>query len=70
MVPAEFFGGQPGELAEVIFGAKQTATGTATLSQKIFDGTYLVGLQSAKVFLEISKNAKIKTKNWNQNRFS
>jgi outer membrane protein TolC len=61
VVPAEFFGGQPGELAEVIFGAKQTATGTATLSQKIFDGTYLVGLQSAKVFLEISKNAKIKT---------
>lgn len=61
VVPAEFFGGQTGELAEVIFGAKQTATGTATLSQKIFDGTYLVGLQSAKVFLEISENAKTKT---------
>lgn len=43
------------------FGTKQSMTATATLSQKIFDGSYLVGLQSAKVFLEISKNAKTKT---------
>jgi len=61
VIPAEFFGGQPGEFAEVIFGTKQTATAFATLNQKIFDGSYLVGLQSAKVFLEISKNAKVKT---------
>eukprot|EP01093_Parvamoeba_rugata_P016980 TRINITY_DN656_c0_g1_i2.p1 TRINITY_DN656_c0_g1~~TRINITY_DN656_c0_g1_i2.p1 ORF type:complete len:332 (-),score=102.92 TRINITY_DN656_c0_g1_i2:30-1025(-) len=32
-----------------------------TLNQLIFDGSYLVGLQSAKVFLEISENAKTKT---------
>ena len=55
VVPAEIFGGQAGELTEVVFGAQQTATGTATLRQLIFDGSYLVGLQSAKVFLEISK---------------
>jgi outer membrane protein TolC len=61
VVPAEIFGGQAGELTEVVFGAQQTATGTATLRQLIFDGSYLVGLQSAKVFLEISKNAKTKT---------
>ena len=61
VIPAEFFGGQPGEFAEVIFGTKQSATAFATLNQKIFDGSYLVGLQSAKVFLEISKNAKVKT---------
>lgn len=61
LIPAEFFGGNPGEFAEVTFGTKQSVTATATLSQKIFDGSYLVGLQSAKVFLEISKNAKIKT---------
>ncbi len=42
-------------------GSKHTLTGTATLSQLIFDGSYLVGLQSAKVYLEISKNAKTKT---------
>lgn len=43
------------------FGTKQSMTATATLSQLLFDGSYLVGLQSAKVFLEISKNAKDKT---------
>ncbi len=45
----------------VTFGTKQTINATATLTQLIFDGSYLVGLQSAKVFLEISKNAKEKT---------
>ncbi|MCF8274208.1 MAG: TolC family protein [Flavobacteriaceae bacterium] len=61
LIPAEFFGGNPGEFAEVTFGTKQNMSATATLSQKIFDGSYLVGLQSAKVYLEISKNAKTKT---------
>jgi outer membrane protein TolC len=61
LIPAEFFGGNPGEFAEVAFGSKKTMNATATLNQKIFDGSYLVGLQSAKVFLEISKNAKVKT---------
>ena len=61
LIPAEFFGGNPGEFAEVAFGTKQTMNATATLNQKIFDGSYLVGLQSARVFLEISKNAKEKT---------
>ncbi len=61
LIPAEFFGGNVGEFAEVAFGTKQTMSATATLKQKIFDGSYLVGLQSAKVFLEISENAKEKT---------
>jgi outer membrane protein TolC len=61
LIPAEFFGGNPGEFSEIIFGTKQTINVTANLSQKIFDGSYLVGLQSAKVFLEISENAKKKT---------
>ncbi|MGB1311996.1 MAG: TolC family protein [Bizionia paragorgiae] len=45
----------------VDFGAKQSMTVGAVLNQKIFDGSYIVGLQSAKVYLEISKNAKEKT---------
>lgn len=61
VIPAEFFGGNPGEFAEVVFGTKHSVNATATLSQQIFDGSYIVGLQSAKVFLEISKNAKVKT---------
>lgn len=61
VIPAEFFGGNPGEFAEIIFGTKQNMSASATLSQQIFDGSYLVGLQSAKVFLEISQNANTKT---------
>jgi outer membrane protein TolC len=45
----------------VDIGAKQSVTPSVTLNQLIFDGSYLVGLQSAKVFLEISENAKVKT---------
>lgn len=61
LIPAEFIGGNPGELVEVIFGAKQNMNAAVTLRQLLFDGSYLVGLQSAKVFLEISRNAKEKT---------
>lgn len=61
VIPSEFFGGNPGEFQEVVFGTKQSINAFATLNQKLFDGSYLVGLQSAKVFLEISENAKIKT---------
>ena len=61
LIPAEFFGGNAGEYAEVVFSTKQSMDATVTLKQLLFDGSYLVGLQSAKVFLEISKNAKEKT---------
>jgi len=61
LIPAEFFGGEAGDFAEVAFGTKQNMTAFATLTQKIFDGSYLVGLQSAKVYLQISENAKTKT---------
>lgn len=61
LVPAEFFGGNQGEFAEVAFGTKKSMTATAVVNQKIFDGSYIVGLQSAKVYLEISENAKEKT---------
>lgn len=46
---------------ELIFGKKQTMNATATLSQLIFDGSYLVGLQAAKTYLKISEQAKKKT---------
>ncbi len=49
------------EFIPVVFGTKQSVNANVTLTQLIFDGSYLVGLQSAKVFLEISENAKEKT---------
>jgi outer membrane protein TolC len=61
LIPAEFFGGMPGDFIEVAFGTQQTVNGTVTLKQKLFDGSYLVALQASKVYLEISKNTKEKT---------
>lgn len=43
------------------FGTKQNVNASVTLSQLIFDGSYLVGLQSAKTYLKISEQAKEKT---------
>ena len=61
VIPTSAFGGEEGEFAAVAFGQKQNMNASATVSQLIFDGSYLVALQSAKVFLDISKNAKTKT---------
>jgi len=61
LIPAQFFGGQAGEFAEVIFGTKQTAIGTVELNQLIFDGTYLVGVQGIRHFIETAENVLEKT---------
>lgn len=45
----------------ITFGTKHNVNAAATLSQLIFDGSYIVGLQSAKTYLKISENAKVKT---------
>jgi outer membrane protein TolC len=54
-------GGDPNEISTIAFGTKHSANASATLNQLIFDGSYIVGLQSAKVYLQISQNAKDKT---------
>ena len=56
LVPAEFFGGAPGEFSEIIFGTKQNATGELMATQLLFDGSYIVGLQATKAYLELAKN--------------
>ncbi len=61
IIPAEFFGGNPGEFNEVIFGTEQSANAGVRLEQLIFDGSYLVGLQASEIYLLISEQAYIKT---------
>ena len=56
LVPAQFFGGNPGEFAELTFGTMQNMIGTFKVEQLIFDGSYLVGLEASKVYLSISQN--------------
>jgi outer membrane protein TolC len=61
VVPAEFFGGNPGEYAAVAFGTKHSMGARANLSQLIFDGSYIVALQASKTYLKYYTNAKQKT---------
>jgi len=61
LLPGEIAGGDPGTFVPVTFGTKQNLTATATWNQLIFDGSYIVGVQSAKTLLQISENAKVKT---------
>ncbi len=61
LVPAEFFGGQPGQFAPVQFGVKYQSTATASVSQLLFDGSYLVGLKAAQTFKELSKRSLNRT---------
>ncbi|WP_047246694.1 TolC family protein [Maribacter thermophilus] len=61
VIPAEIFGGEPGTYVDVVFSQPQSATATATLTQQIFDGSYIVGVQATKAFLSYSANNKEKT---------
>ena len=61
LIPAQFFGGVEGEFAEVQFGTPQSMMAGVTLSQLIFDGSYLVGLESIQVYTNISENILEKT---------
>ncbi|HYW94698.1 MAG TPA: TolC family protein, partial [Bacteroidales bacterium] len=45
----------------ITLGVKNSTTYSVTVSQMVFSGEYIVGLQASKVFLELSKNAKEKT---------
>ena len=53
--------GDPNAISTIAFGTKHNMTASATLNQLIFDGSYIVALQSAKVYLQVSQNAKEKT---------
>ena len=61
LIPAEFFGGEPGTFIPIPFGPPRSTVATATLRQKIFDGSYIVGVQATKAFMRYSVNNKEKT---------
>lgn len=45
---------------QFVFGKKQNLSASVTLSQLIFDGSYLVALQASKAYLKISEQANEK----------
>lgn len=60
LVPAEFFGGQPGTFAKIAFGVKYNATGGIQLNQLLFDGQVFVGLQARETALKFQeKNLEV-----------
>jgi outer membrane protein TolC len=46
---------------QFVFGKKQNLSASVTVSQLIFDGSYLVALQASKAYLKISEQANEKT---------
>lgn len=61
LIPGEFFpDADPGTFVPVIFGPPRSTAATATLRQKIFDGSYIVGVQATQAFLRYSKINKEK----------
>lgn len=61
LLPAELAGGQPGTFIPVVFGTKQNMNATATASQIIFDGSYIVAVRAAKTYLKYTNTNARKT---------
>lgn len=53
--------GSPDDITLVAFGTKQSMNSSLTLSQLLFDGSYIVALQASKTYLKYFENAKQKT---------
>ncbi|MFT3748542.1 MAG: TolC family protein [Agriterribacter sp.] len=54
LVPAEFFGGQPGTFEKLAFGVKWGATGGVSLNQLLFDGQVFIGLKARSTLMEFA----------------
>ncbi len=63
LIPAEFIdpSAEPGTFAEMSFGMQHTATFEITANQLIFDGSYIVALQSSRTYLQLIKNSLTKS---------
>jgi outer membrane protein TolC len=55
LIPGEIFGAPAGTTIPVQFGRPHNANYGVSASQLLFNGSYFVGLQASKIFLELSK---------------
>lgn len=64
LIPAKFIdpSAPDGTFFEMKFGTQHNASIDLTVNQLIFNGTYIVGLQSAKIYKRISEESLIKSK--------
>jgi outer membrane protein TolC len=56
LIPGEFFGLPAGEFAEIQFGTQHNATWSVSVSQLLFSGQYLVGLQAAHAYQVLTQS--------------
>ncbi|HPF51497.1 MAG TPA: TolC family protein [Draconibacterium sp.] len=61
LIPADFFGGEKGEFISVKFGQDFNSDFGLSVNQLIFDGSYIVGVGSAQLYLDLAKQANEKT---------
>ncbi|MGD9557425.1 MAG: TolC family protein [Mangrovibacterium sp.] len=61
LIPGEFFGQPAGTYIEVQFGQEYDSRFGFTVNQLLFDGSYLVGVGSAKIYLQLAGQSKEKT---------
>ncbi|MCK5730973.1 MAG: TolC family protein [Draconibacterium sp.] len=57
LLPGEIFGGEPGTYIPVKFGQDYNSDFGLNVTQLIFDGSYIVGVGSSQLYLDLSKQA-------------
>ena len=60
LIPGEFFGEEAGTYIPVKFGQDYNSDFGFSVSQQIFDGSYIVGVGSAQIYLDLAKQANEK----------
>ena len=60
LIPGEFFGEEKGTYVPVKFGQDYSSDFGFTVSQLVFDGSYIVGVGSSKLYLNLAKQANEK----------
>ncbi len=61
LIPGEFFGEEAGTYIPVKFGQDYSSDYGFTVNQLLFDGSYIVGVGSSKLYLNLAKQAHEKT---------
>lgn len=61
LVPGEAFGGDAGSLVPVQFGTEHNLNVGFTASQLLFDGTYIIGLEASKVYVQFTEHVALRT---------
>jgi len=62
LIPAEFFGGEPGTYIPLQFGTQYNGTAQVTLSQLIGDGRYFLGLKATRALSDLAEKKVEATK--------